>query len=61
MDHSSASPAICGLVAIDGVSNRLITDGIADSCRTMRSPAARKDLAALGSLIALTSLVAREM
>jgi len=46
----------------DGVSKRLTTDGIADSCRTMRSAAARKDLAARGSLIVLTStFVAREL
>jgi hypothetical protein len=62
LDHSSVAPAISGLVAIDGVSSRLTTEGIADSCRTMRSPAARNDLAALGSLIALTSsLFARDI
>jgi hypothetical protein len=55
MDHSSPL-AICGLATIDGVSKRLTTDGIADSWRTMRSPAARNDLAALGSLIALPRL-----
>src|SRR5467141_3712605 len=62
LDHSSVSPEISDLAAIDGVSNRLTTDGIADSCRTMRSPAARNDLAARGSLIGLTStFVARDM
>jgi uncharacterized protein YkwD len=41
------------------VSKRLTIEGIADSCRTMRSAAARNDLAALGSLIALTSSLLR--
>src|SRR4029078_13291524 len=53
IDHSSASRAISRRAEIDGVSKRLTTDGIAVSCRTMRSPAARNDLAALGSLIAI--------
>src|SRR2546423_83104 len=53
MDHSSAAPEMSGLRVIDGVSKRLTTDGVADSCRTMRSAAARNDLAAFGSLIAL--------
>src|SRR5438105_696038 len=60
MDHSSASPAMSGLTATtEGVSKRLTTDGIADSWRTMRSAAARNDLAARGSLIALTSTLLR--
>ena len=63
MDHSSAPLVVFGLpTTTDGVSKRLTTDGSADSCRTMRSPAARNDLAARGSLIALTStLFARDV
>src|SRR5439155_24651427 len=62
MDHSSASLAICRLATIGGVSKRLAIDGIADSRRTMRSPAARKDLAAFGSLMALhLDFVARDV